>query len=138
MSERSLSTSEMVTVESADDRNARTLVQSPDPQVLWRISGGRYIERSGDAGATWKVQWTSPNAHVIAGASPSVDTCWLVGRGGIILVTSDGTKWRTITPPLDADFREVQASDASSATVTTTDDRKFTTTDGGKRWTPAP
>jgi hypothetical protein len=138
ISARSMSAREMVTVDSAADRDARTLVQSPDPQVLWRISGGRYVERSGDAGVTWKVQWTSPGAHVIAGASPSVDTCWLVGRGGIILVTSDGRKWRTITPPVDVDFSGVEATDASSATVTTTDDRKFTTTDGGKRWTPAP
>jgi hypothetical protein len=138
MSSRPRSTNEMVTVESADDRNPRTLVLSPDPRVLWRISNGHWVEKSKDAGATWKVQWTSANAQVVAGAAPSVDTCWLVGRGAIILVTSDGQKWKTITPPVDADFTQVQAADASSATITTTDNRKFTTTDGGKLWTPAP
>ncbi len=130
--------SEAVTVESADDRNPRTIVHSPDPEVLWRISSGRFIERSRDAGATWRVQWTNADAHVVAGAAPSVETCWLVGRNGIILLTTDGKKWRTIAPPADADFADVAATDASSATVTTTDDRKFTTTDGGKRWIPAP
>ncbi len=39
--------------------------------------------------------------------------------------------------PADADFIDVAATDALTATVTTTDDRKFTTTDGGKRWIPA-
>ncbi|MGA8013327.1 MAG: hypothetical protein WB949_12940 [Candidatus Acidiferrales bacterium] len=135
---RGLAMSESVTVESADDRNPRTLVHSPDPDVLWRISSGRFVERSSDAGSTWRVQWTNANAHVVAGAAPSVETCWLVGRNGIILLTTDGKKWRTIAPPADADFVDVAATDASSATVTTTDDRKFTTTDGGKRWTPAP
>jgi hypothetical protein len=135
---RSTAMSETVTVESADDRNPRTVVHSPDPDVLWRISSGRFVERSSDAGSTWRVQWTNANAHVIAGAAPSVETCWLVGRNGIILLTTDGKKWRTIAPPADADFVGVAATDASSATVTTTDDRKFTTTDGGKRWIPAP
>jgi hypothetical protein len=135
---RGLAMSEAVTVESADDRNPRTVVHSPDPDVLWRISSGRFVERSSDAGSTWRVQWTKANAHVVAGAAPSIETCWLVGRNGIILLTTDGKKWRTIAPPADADFVDVAATDASSATVTTTDDRKFTTTDGGKRWIPAP
>jgi photosystem II stability/assembly factor-like uncharacterized protein len=56
----------------------------------------------------------------------------------MILVTTDGRKWKTIAPPADADFVDVSATDASSATVTTTDDRKFTTSDSGKHWTPAP
>ncbi len=127
-----------VTVESAVDRSARTLVQSPDPQVLWRISGGRFVERSTDAGATWRTQWTNASAHVVAGSAPSADTCWLVGRSGIVMVTTDANKWHTITPPADVDFANVSASDASSATITTADGRQFKTRDGGKHWTPAP
>jgi hypothetical protein len=135
---RARAMSESVMVQPADDRDARTLVRSPDPDVLWRISGGRFVERSSDAGASWRVQWTNANAHVVAGAAPSIETCWLVGRDAMILVTTDGRKWKTIAPPADADFVDVTATDASSATVTTTDDRKFTTSDGGKHWTPAP
>ena len=125
-------------VQAGDETSARILVRTPDPQVLWRFSSGRFVERSSDAGATWRVQWTSPNAHLVAGAAPTTDSCWLVGRGGMILVTTDGRKWKTIAPPADADFVDVSATDASSATVTTTDDRKFTTSDSGKHWTPAP
>jgi hypothetical protein len=134
----SLAQTESVMVEAGDLTSARTLVRTPDPQVLWRFPSGRFVERSSDAGATWRVQWTNADAHLIAGAAPTADTCWLVGRDAIILLTTDGRKWKTIRPPADADFVDVAAADASSATVTTTDDRKFTTSDGGKHWTPAP
>jgi hypothetical protein len=135
---RSLAQSESVMVEAGDATSARTLVRTPDPQVLWRFSSGRFVERSSDAGATWRVQWTNASAHLVAGAAPTADSCWLVGRGGMILLTTDGKNWKTVTPPADADFVSVAATDASSATVTTTDDRKFTTKDSGKHWTPAP
>jgi hypothetical protein len=130
--------SEAVSVESLADRDARTIVRSPDPRILWRVLSGRYVERSSDAGATWRAQWTSVNAHVVAGSAPSVDTCWLVGRGGIVLLSTDGKKWRAIEPPANADFVAVDAADAVSATVMSGDGRKFETSDAGKHWTPAP
>jgi hypothetical protein len=135
---RNLTQNEMVVVEAGNATSARMLVHSPDPQVLWRFSGGRFVERSSDAGATWRVQWTDANAHILAGAAPSSDSCWLVGRAGLVLVTVNGKKWKQVAPPADADFVGVAATDASSAIVTSSDGRKFTTTDGGKRWTPAP
>jgi hypothetical protein len=55
-----------------------------------------------------------------------------------VLLTTDGKKWRTIDPPVTADFVQVEASNAVSATVTSTDGHKFETSDGGKHWTPAP
>jgi len=135
---RSFAQTESVVVQAGDATSARTLVRTPDPQVLWRFSSGRFVERSSDAGATWRVQWTNANAHLLAGAAPTTDTCWLVGRDAMILLTTDGKMWKTITPPADADFVDVAATDASSATVTTKDDRKFTTSDNGKHWSPAP
>jgi hypothetical protein len=126
------------TLESPADRDARMIVRSPDPHILWRISSGRFVERSSDAGSTWRAQWTSANAHVVAGSSPSADACWLVGRGGIVLLTTDGKKWRAIESPADVDFVQVEASSADSAVVTSAQGHKFETSDGGKHWTPAP
>jgi photosystem II stability/assembly factor-like uncharacterized protein len=57
-----------------------------------------------------------------------------VGRGGVILMTSDGKKWRRIQSPAVVDFVDVTASDASFATVTAEDGRKFSTQDSGKTW----
>lgn len=135
---RSFAQTQSVMVQTGDAASARTLVRTPDPQVLWRFSNGPLVERSSDAGATWHVQGMNANAQLVAGVAPTTDTCWLVGRGGLILLTTDGRNWKTIAPPADADFIEVAATDASSATVTTTDARKFTTTDSGKHWAPAP
>lgn len=135
---RATTLNQSVVMEAAVDRYAQTIVRSPDPQVLWRVSSGRVVERSSDAGATWREQWTNPNARVVAGAAPSTDTCWLVGRGGIVLLTTDGKNWKTVTPPAAADFVSVSADGAVSATVTASDGRQFATSDGGKRWTPAP
>jgi hypothetical protein len=134
----SFAQTETVMVQGGDATSARTLIRTPDPQILWRFSSGRFVERSSDAGATWRVQWTNASAHLVAGAAPTADSCWLVGRGGMILLTTDGKNWKTVTPPADADFVSVNATDASSATVTTTDDRKFATSDSGRHWTPAP
>lgn len=135
---RNLTQTESVMVQAGDATSARTLVRTPDPQVLWRFSGGRFVERSSDAGATWRAQWTNANAHLVAGTAPTTDTCWLVGRAGMVLVTVDGKKWKQIAPPADADFVDVAATDASSATVTSADGRKFTTSDRGNHWTPEP
>jgi hypothetical protein len=129
---------QMIVVRAPVDRSARTLVHSPDPQVVWRISGGHYVEMSADAGATWRAQWTSPSAHLVAGSAPSAETCWLVGSGGIVLRTTDANIWQTITPPVSADFTSVAAVDAQSATISTTDGRSFQTHDGGKHWTLTP
>jgi hypothetical protein len=130
--------SQSVVLEATADRYPQTIVRSPDPQVLWRVSSGRVVERSSDAGATWREQWTNASARIVAGAAPSADTCWLVGRGGIVLLTTDGKNWKTIAPPATADFVSVSVDGASSATVTASDGRQYTTSDGGKRWIPAP
>jgi hypothetical protein len=70
-----------------------------------------------------------------AGASPSANVCWIVGRLGVVLLTTDGRTWRGITFPVIADLSSVTATDARNATVMTTDGRAFTTVDGGMTWT---
>ena len=127
-----------VTLEATDDSSPQKLIRTPNPQILWRIAGGGFVERSTDGGEVWQGQLPNPDAHFIAGAAPTAQTCWLVGQGGIILLTTDGTTWKTIQPPARADFVDVTAKDGSSATVTAADGRKFTTADGGKHWNPAP
>jgi hypothetical protein len=125
-------------LETAEQRSAEKLIHTPDPSVLWRITHGGFVERSVDAGATWQGQLPNSNARLVAGSAPGAKICWLVGRNGIILLTTDGTKWKTIPPPEPADFVRVAAQDASSATLTGADGRKFSTTDAGKHWKALP
>ena len=46
----------------------------------------------------------------------------------------DGLTWRRVAFPEAIELVGVRASDASNATVTAADGRRFTTTDGGKSW----
>jgi hypothetical protein len=122
----------------AADSERAAVIHTPDAKVLWRIASGGFVEQSEDAGATWQGQLPNPKTHLVAGSAPAASVCWFVGDDGIILLTQDAKSWRTIRPPLRADFTAVTAQNASSATVTTADGRKFATVNRGKTWTPLP
>ena len=125
-------------LQATAEHAATALIHTPDPRILWRIAEGGFVERTTDGGETWEGQLPDANAQLIAGAAPTSKICWLAGSGGIILLTTDASNWKTISPPAPVDFVAITAKGASSATVTAADGRKFTTTDGGKRWNPAP
>lgn len=128
---------EIITENQAGELSAAHIIPTPDSKIMWRIASGGFIERSEDGGATWNGTLPSPNAHFEAGSAPSAKVCWLVGDDGIILLTEDASNWRVIPPPVREDFVAVSARNASSATVTTPDGRKFTTTNRGESWTAA-
>ena len=117
---------------------AARVVPTADPKVLWRIPE-QGILKSEDGGATWR-QSDLPiaNAHIVSVAAPSAQVCWLAGRDSLILLTTDGTRWQTVAPPARADFVQVVAENASSATVTTSEGQRFQTNDSGKHWHPLP
>jgi Photosynthesis system II assembly factor YCF48 len=119
-------------------RSTGTLIRTPNPRVVWRIGTEGLVERSTDGGTAWTAQSPSAGAEIIAGSAPTEKTCWIVGRSGVILVTTNATDWKTIQPPAKVDFAAIVAQDASIATVTTADGHKFATRDGGESWSPAP
>jgi len=132
-----LQTQAEILTTTQEQRAASFTVRAPDKNVLWRIGNAGFIERSEDGGLTWHGTLPKQNAHYTAGSAPSAKVCWLVGKDGIILLTQDATSWQTIPPPVRTNFAAVAAGDAWTATVTTADGRKFTTTDQGESWTPA-
>jgi hypothetical protein len=117
---------------------ARTLpllaIASPNRDVIWRLVAGTSIERSTDGGATWHAQSTGVTGRLTAGVAPSSSVCWVVGSGGIVVVSRDGQTWQRIPFPEAIDLTAIVATDGSNATVTTADGRMFNTTDGGKTW----
>jgi hypothetical protein len=124
----------MMTVEG---KAAAQMILTPDPAILWRFAGSGFVERSTDGGATWQGEEPIAGGQLVAGAAPSANVCWIVGRGGLILLTKDAKSWKRIAPPVDTDFIAVSAESAPNATVTAADGRKFATRDGGKKWKPA-
>jgi hypothetical protein len=109
-------------------------IHAPDPKILWMVASPGLIEKSEDGGTTWKPEYVETRALILAGAAPTAKICWVVGVSGTILRTTNGAHWKTIHPPVEADFVRVEAADALAATVTTMDGRKFATSDGGKSW----
>lgn len=111
-------------------------IVSPDPSIRWRIGAKGVVERSTNGGSSWVAQSTGVAADLTAGASPSPQVCWLVGRAGTVLLTSDGLRWQRVRLPETVDLTAVQASDARTATITAADGRRFSTDDGGATWAP--
>lgn len=107
-------------------------IQSPDGSSRWRVTAER-IEHSADGGATWTVQRDEP-ATIASGDAPTAQICWLVGPGGVVLITTDGRTWRERQTPLPVDLAGIDAIDANRATVVARDGRRFSTTDGGVSW----
>jgi hypothetical protein len=117
------------------------LIKTPSSSNLWRAGKGGNIERSTDAGQTWRAQASPLQDDWLAGVAVSDKVCWLAGRNGAIARTTDGKRWEQIVPPAQAaasgklpDWDSVTASDAKNATVVASDGRRFATGNGGKTW----
>ena len=114
------------------------IVVSSNPSTRFRLLPDGAVQRSADAGSTWRTEPTGATERLTAGASPSPSVCWLVGSAGTVLLSTDGRSWRRITFPEIVDLRSVAATDQETATVTTADGRAFVTTDGGQTWSRKP
>jgi hypothetical protein len=107
---------------------------SPDLAARWRLGANGTIHRSIDAGKTWVAQTSGVTTELLSASAPAANICWIVGRSGVVLLTTDGATWRRVAFPELVDLRSVTATDARTASVTTADGRVFRTTDGGITW----
>ena len=119
----------------ADARRSPAVILSPNASSQWRILPDGAVQHSTDSGSTWAAQSTGVTAMLTAGASPAPSICWLVGREGVVLLSTDGRSWRRVVFPEATDLASILAIDDKSATVTAVDGRAFRTTDGGQTWT---
>jgi len=110
-------------------------IRTADGIERWRLGEHGIIEHfTSDRG--WIRQDSGVATNLTAGSAPSPNACWVVGSGGTILRTDDGERWQRVGSPTSANFAAVSAIDASSATVTTADGRRFFTSDTGRTWRP--
>jgi hypothetical protein len=105
-------------------------IVSPTPSSRWRITGS-LIERTED-GVNWTPVHQLPG--ITGGTSPSTSVVWLIGRSGVVLVSTDGAIFARVDVPAQVDLVSITAPDARSATVTAADGRVFQTTDSGRTW----
>ena len=111
----------------------RALSASPGP-IRWRILANGSVERLAPGSASWEPIAIDPPAFITGGNAPTSTVCWLVGRDGLVLRSTDGLRFMRLNVPDRADLTAVRASDATHATVTTVNGRVFTTLDGGLYW----
>jgi hypothetical protein len=119
----------------AGTRNASWEIAAPGGRVLWRVDGGG-IQKSNDGGAAWTEQPSGVTPQLLAGAASNEQVCWIVGRNGTVLRTTDGEHWAKIEFPWHVDLGSVTATDALHAWVWDTNGKtQYATSDGGKTWT---
>jgi hypothetical protein len=102
--------------------------------VRWRVLATGVVEKSTDNGTTWTPTEVEPALRITGGAAPGPQVCWLIGRGGIVLRSTDGVRFTRVTSPADEDLAAIQATNALEAIVTTASGRVRATTDGGRTW----
>jgi len=101
--------------------------------AAWRLSGNG-IDRSDDAGKTWRPQMSFTAAALLTGSAPSAQICWVAGQGGVVLRTTDGEHWERLISPTQDDLVQITAWNASSATIKSASGARFSTNDGGQTW----
>ena len=69
-------------------------LSSRDSVVRWRLAGPGIVERSSDGGSSWERLDTGTRTVLAAGSCPSASVCWVVGRAGAVLLTTDARAWR--------------------------------------------
>ena len=111
-------------------------IASPDASIRWRIGAAGMVQRSSDGGATWETLSIGATEDLTAASAPSATVCWIAGRAGTVLLTTNGREWQRVAFPERVDIIAIQAVDGRAATVTTADGRTFRTADGGVTWTP--
>ena len=86
-------------------------------------------------GSTWPAPPSDVVGQITAAAAPSADVCWMVGRAGTVLRSTDHQTWQRMSVPQSGDLSRITATDARTATVTAADGRTFSTSDAGVTWT---
>jgi hypothetical protein len=131
-----LSTSEHVSFPSFSVSSEPVLAVSANPRIRWRVGSGGRIEFSRDGGHTWELQQSEVSVDLLAAHAPADSICWVVGRAGTVLRTTDARTWQKLSIPAAVDLVRIIARDDRAAIVITADGHAFATQDGGRSWQP--
>lgn len=114
------------------------VIMTPIDQYAWRVWPGGKIEYSFDSSRTWELQKSGVTTDLTGGSAPSAKICWVIGKTGTILLTTDrGKHWKKITSPIKEDIGGIYARDGKRASIWTASHKQsFETNDGGVTWAP--
>ena len=118
---------------------SKRIIAAPGGQVQWSVGPGGAILRSTDRGKSWVKQASGVSVELLAGAAASASACWVVGRQGTVLLTTDGEHWTKLAPPTTADLTGVSARDARTVAVWgAAGGWRYVTADAGRTWAMVP
>jgi photosystem II stability/assembly factor-like uncharacterized protein len=109
-------------------------VSSPDGTRIWQLTRSGVIRVSTDAGKSWGVELTQPDARFRAASALSADVCWAVGEAGLVMRRTADRGWTRVAAPVADDLVAVSAKDAMIASVATVAGVTYETRDGGRNW----
>jgi len=114
------------------------IIVAPGDAYAWQVWPGGRIDFSFDSGHTWVSQKSGVTTDLTAGSSPSDKVCWVVGKAGTVLLTTDrGKHWKQVASPTKEDLEGVYAQDGKRASIWTASHKQsFETNDGGMTWAP--
>ncbi len=108
-------------------------IVAPGGSARWRITNGQRVEWSASNAGEWTPASIGEGTFA-AGSAPSPSVCWIVGRGGAIYLTTNGTRFVRIASPEMVDLVAITANDDRNAIVTAADGRAWATSDQGRTW----
>ena len=113
---------------------AGTIEIAAPGQSSWAIGRDGAIFHTDPSGAV-SSQSSGVTADLTAGAAISARVCWIVGKAGTILRTTDGgSHWSQLTSPAAGNLRAIVASSADDAMVTDASGNRYVTSDAGATW----
>jgi len=104
------------------------------PKRTESVAEGRLAAAAPPAAVMREQVGAMADAQVTARSTPSPSVIWLVGRAGLVQLTTDGLTFLRVPFPEAVDLTAVTATDERYAIVTTADGRRFQTADGGRTW----
>jgi hypothetical protein len=109
------------------------MISPPNQSSGWQVGRNGMILRR-DADGRIQPQHSGVTTDLTAGAAPSTTVCWIVGRSGTIVRTTDGEHWELVRSPTRDNLVRVASDSVEHAIVTTATGQNFATSDGGMSW----
>ena len=114
-------------------------VRTPNSNVLWLVSDGGEVGRSEDGGADMEIHIARTTRSLRLRFRANRQDLLAAGRARRNLPHHRRQDVHGSSVPRRCErfeFEHIEAKDELTATVTEADGRKFSTSDGGKTWTP--
>jgi photosystem II stability/assembly factor-like uncharacterized protein len=119
--------------DAATSPEVLAMISPPDQKAGWQVGKNGMILRR-DLDGRNRPQHSGVSTDLTAGAAPSATVCWVVGRSGTIIRTTDGEHWELVASPTGDNLVAVASDSADHAIVTTASGQNFATSDGGASW----